>query len=201
MKKTINTGKQNGGFTSGVFTSTWYCESGYNLHCHGWFSLFGRTQPYRVASLRAGPVGCISYNMYTVKGLCSFFKGRCPTEHLIYARELNVRVQLQCKLIVVVKNIWLCIYLVRRRKFNFRWRGPPDSSVSSLIIIIIIIIIQLVTRHMSMKTYYQICRNWIAGADEEGYQRRCDALYKYVLSCFLKESNDKEKSVRCLFVW
>ena len=63
----------------------------------------------RVASLHAGPVGCISYNMYTVKGLCSFFKGRCPTEHLIYARELNVRVQLQCKLIVVVKNIWLCL--------------------------------------------------------------------------------------------
>ena len=55
---------------------------------------------------------------------------------------------------------------------------------------------QLVTRHMSMKTYYQIWRNWIAGADEEGCQRRYDILYKYVLSCFLKESNDKEKSVR-----
>ena len=62
-------------------------------------------------------------------------------------------------------------------------------------VIIIIIIIQLVTRHMSIKSY-QIWRNWIAGADEEGYKRRNDAVYKYVLSCFLKESNDKEKSVR-----
>ena len=25
--------------------------------------------------------------------------------------------------------------LVWRRKFNFRWRGPPDSSVSSLILV------------------------------------------------------------------
>ena len=28
--------------------------------------------------------------------------------------------------------------------------------------------------------------------DEEGSQRRYDVLYKYVLSCFLKESNDKK---------
>ena len=29
-----------------------------------------------------------------------------------------------------------CIYgLVQRRKFNFRWRGPPDSSVSSIILV------------------------------------------------------------------
>ena len=27
------------------------------------------------------------------------------------------------------------IILVRRRKFNFRWRGPPDSSISSLILV------------------------------------------------------------------
>ena len=27
-----------------------------------------------------------------------------------------------------------------------------------------------------MKTYYQIWRNWITGADEEGYQRRYDIL-------------------------
>ena len=27
------------------------------------------------------------------------------------------------------------VYWVRRRKFNFRWRGPPDSSVSSLILV------------------------------------------------------------------
>ena len=26
-------------------------------------------------------------------------------------------------------------HLVRRRKFNFRWRGPPDSSISSLILV------------------------------------------------------------------
>ena len=45
-----------------------------------------------VASLHAGPVGCISYNMYTVKGRCSFCtfvhfvfcKRRCPTEHFFY---------------------------------------------------------------------------------------------------------------------
>ena len=37
-----------------------------------------------VANLRVRPVGYISYNMYTVKGLCSFCKGHGPTEHLIY---------------------------------------------------------------------------------------------------------------------
>ena len=31
-----------------------------------------------VASLLAGPVGCISYNLSTVKGLCSFCKERWP---------------------------------------------------------------------------------------------------------------------------
>ena len=40
-----------------------------------------------IVSLRAGPVCCILYNMYrlyTVKGLCSFCKRRCPTEHFFY---------------------------------------------------------------------------------------------------------------------
>ena len=32
-------------------------------------------------------------------------------------------------LVVYIHNFTLSATLVRRRKFNFRWRGPPDSSV------------------------------------------------------------------------
>ena len=60
-------------------------------------SSYGRSRTYRVASLRAWPVGRISYNML-----------------------------FDC-------NMGGMYITLRRRKINYRWRGPPDSSVSSLI--------------------------------------------------------------------
>ena len=44
-------------------TSKWYSEYGCNLRHHDWFVLFSGCC---VASLCAGLMGCISYNMYTV---------------------------------------------------------------------------------------------------------------------------------------
>ena len=48
------------------------------------FCFFGHTQPTVQLALHAGPVGCMSYNMYTVtvnrRASDQFFKGGCPTE-------------------------------------------------------------------------------------------------------------------------
>ena len=44
-----------------------------------------------------------------------------------------------CRFVAFRRSVFpfyiLHLYMVRKRKFNFRWRGPPDSSVSSLILV------------------------------------------------------------------